>query len=57
MAHPKVTRRVGGKLWHLEDSGLTKSDAQALRRHLTGTEDKAAKITKSKDGYKVWWSK
>ncbi len=57
MAHPKETRKIGGRLWHLEDSGLSLSDANALLRHLVRTEDKKSKITKAKDGYKVWWSK
>ncbi len=37
MAHPKETRRIKGKVFHLEDSGLSRGDALALRRHLKHT--------------------
>lgn len=57
MAHPKQTRKFGGIEFHLEDSGLQKIDAQALKRHLSHTEDKKVRTTKHKDGWKVWWSK
>ena len=57
MAHPKVIKKVGKRVWHLEDEGLTHYDALALRRHLRKTEDKKAKINKNKDGHQVWWSK
>lgn len=57
MPHPKETRRIKGKLYHLEDSGLTKADALALRRHLKRTEDKLARTSKTKEGYQVWWHK
>lgn len=57
MAHPKVTKRFGKKLWHLEDSKLPVASARALKTHLISTEDKKAKINKTKDGYQVWWSK
>lgn len=56
MAHPKETKRSGGKLWHLEDSKLKLSEAKALRKHLVKTEDKSAKVIKEKDGYQVWWA-
>ena len=55
--HPKETKRLGGRLWHLEDSGLTKGDAGALSSHLRRTEDKRARIVKAKNGYQVWWAK
>lgn len=55
--HPKETKRSNGRLWHLEDSKLTMSDAQALARHLRKTEEKRARVTKAKDGYRVWWTK
>ena len=58
MAHPTETKRLGGHLWHLEDSGLKKVAALALKRHLVNTEDKRARVTKDKnDGYQVWWAK
>lgn len=57
MAHPKETKRLNGRLWHLEDQGLTKVDAGALKRHLIRTEDKRARLKKSKSGYEVWWAK
>lgn len=57
MAHPKVTRQASGRLWHLEDSRLTRTDALALKRHLVKTEEKRARIRKSTGGYEVWWAK
>ncbi len=57
MPHPKQTRRIGKRLHHLEDSGLTRSDANALKRHLSRTEDKKVRTHKGKDGYEVWWAK
>ncbi len=57
MAHPKVTHRFSGRLWHLEDQGLKLVEARALQKHLKSTEDKSARITKAKDGYRVWWAK
>ena len=57
MAHPKQTKRINGTLWHLEDSGLTLTDAKALVRHLRKTEDKKAMRVKTKSGYEVWWAK
>ena len=57
MPHPKETKRLRGRLWHLEDQGLTLSDAKALKRHLVNTEDKRARIAKTKDGRQVWWSR
>jgi hypothetical protein len=55
--HPKETKRLKGKLWHLEDENLSKSDAMALKRHLKRTEDKKSRTSKTKDGYQVWWAK
>ncbi len=55
MAHPKITSKFGGKVWHLEDSGLKLVAAQALAQHLRKTEEKLARVTKAKDGYRVWW--
>jgi len=57
MAHPTKTRRRDGKIWHLEDSGLTRVDANALVRHLKHTEDKLARKNSAPDGYEVWWAK
>lgn len=57
MPHPKQTKRIGGKLFHLEDTMPTKSSAKVLASHLRRTEDKKARITKTKDGHQVWWSK
>lgn len=57
MAHPIETKRLAGKLWHLEDSKLPKSDATALARHLRHTEDKLARINKGESGYQVWWAR
>jgi hypothetical protein len=61
MAHSKVTKRAEGKLWHLEDSGLTLSDAHALARHLRHTEDKRARVIAGPKGnlkrFQVWWAK
>ncbi len=57
MPHPKDTRRVNGKLYHLEDSGLSRGDAMALKRHLKNTEDKKVRTSKAPDGYQVWWAK
>ncbi len=57
MAHPKETKRLNGRVWHLGDSKLSKSEANALGKHLVHTEEKSARITKAKDGYRVWWSK
>ncbi len=55
--HPKETKRLHGRLWHLEDSGLTDVDARALKRHLVKTEEKRARIVKTKDGHEVWWAR
>ncbi len=55
--HPNKTKRLEGRLWHLEDSELTKADARALAGHLRRTEDKRARIVKTKQGYEVWWAK
>ncbi len=57
MPHPKETRRIKGKIFHLEDSGLTHNDAIALRRHLRHTEDKLARMSKAPNGYRVWWAR
>lgn len=57
MAHPKKTKKMEGDVWHLEDYGLKHSDAQVLARHLRHTEDKKARVIRSKDGCEVWWSK
>ncbi len=57
MAHPKVTKRIAGRLWHLEDSGLTSVEAKSLQKHLKHTEDKKSRITKVVGGYQVWWAK
>ena len=48
---------MDGKKWHLEDSNLSSCDAEALKRHLKKTEDKKARIHKTKDGNEVWWAK
>lgn len=55
--HPKETKRLGGRVWHLEDSGLKKVEANALSKHLKRTEEKRARTSKAKDGYQVWWAK
>lgn len=55
--HPKVTRRSGGRLWHLEDEKLPVTSARALKQHLTHTEDKKAKIVKVGRTYQVWWAR
>jgi len=57
MAHPKVTKRIDGRLWHLEDSGLPLVEARALKKHLRKTEGKKASYLKVEGGYQVWWSK
>jgi len=57
MAHPKETKRSGGKLWHLEDSGLKKPAAEVLKTHLIKTEDKKARKNKTSEGWQVWWAK
>lgn len=57
MPHPTKTKRIGGKLFHLEDSGLKLSEARALASHLRRTEDKNARIIKAKGGREVWWAK
>ncbi len=57
MPHPKYVKRYRGKLWHLEDSKLTISEARALRKHLVKTEDKRARITHTPEGHEVWWAK
>jgi hypothetical protein len=57
MAHPKITKRRSGKLWHLEDSKLPVSSARALVTHLRKTEGKKATFNKTKDGFQVWWSR
>jgi hypothetical protein len=55
--HPKVTKRLSGKLWHLEDTVKTKIAAESLRDHLKRTEEKKSRIVKTPNGYQVWWSK
>jgi hypothetical protein len=55
--HPRDTKRIKGRLWHKEDSGLTLVDAKALKRHLIKTEEKRAMRVKAKDGYEIWWAK
>lgn len=55
--HPNVKKRMGGRLWHLEDTVKTKLAADALKTHLVSTEDKKSKIVPIKNGYEVWWSK
>lgn len=57
MPHPIETRRRQGKIWHLEDKGLTLSEARALRKHLVRTEDKRATISNVDGKYQVWWAK
>jgi len=57
MPHPTETRRRKGKLWHLEDKGLTLVEARALQKHLKRTENKNATKNHTADGYQVWWSK
>jgi hypothetical protein len=57
MAHPKETKRVGHTVWHLEDSKLSYNAARALKTHLVNTEGKKARITKAKDGWRVWWAR
>ena len=56
MPHPTKTKKIGGKIWHLEDHGLPKPDAGALVRHLKNTEDKLARMNKAVGGYEVWWA-
>lgn len=57
MAHPKETRRVKGKIWHLEDKDLKLAEARALKKHLKKTEGKKANVFHTPTGYQVWWSK
>jgi hypothetical protein len=58
MPHPTKTRKIAGHTYHLEDSGLKRVDANALKTHLRKTEDKRARVSQSKDGtYGVWWAK
>lgn len=56
MAHPTITRKINGTLFHLEDSKLKKPEAKALAKHLRKTEEKKARIVKG-DGWEVWWAK
>jgi hypothetical protein len=56
MAHPKVSKKIGNRLWHLEDQHLTHGEALALRKHLSKTEEKHAKINKTSNGHEVWWA-
>lgn len=57
MAHPKETKRLGGRLWHKEDFGLTIVEARALAKHLRSREEKRARIHKTVSGYEVWWAR
>ena len=58
MPHPTKTKKIGGHIYHLEDSKLKRYEAEALKRHLRKTEDKRARISQAKDGsYEVWWAK
>lgn len=57
MAHPRQTRKHNGKVWHLEDSGLPKRNAQVLATHLKNTEGKLARVVKGEKGYEVWWAR
>ena len=58
MAHPNVTERRSGHLWHLEDSKLKRYEAESLAKHLRKTEEKRARIKQVKDGsYEAWWAK
>jgi hypothetical protein len=60
MAHPTDVKRLKGKLWHKEDSGLSLLDARALKRHLKKTEEKQARIftdSKKPGKHEVWWTK
>jgi hypothetical protein len=54
--HPKETKRLNSRLWHLEDTVQKKAYAEGLAQHLRRTEDKKARIEQTKDGYKVWWA-
>ncbi len=54
--HPKETKRLHGKIWHLEDTVHKKAYADGLANHLRHTEDKKARIEPTKEGYKVWWA-
>jgi hypothetical protein len=56
MSHPRDKKRIGGRIWHKEDSGLTLVDAKALEKHLRHTEDKDAMREKTPEGYEVWWA-
>lgn len=56
MAHPKETRRHKGKIWHLEDKGLTLVEARSIKKHLRKTEEKHARVSKTEKGYEVWWA-
>lgn len=57
MAHPKETKKLSGKTWHLEDEHLSLVAAKSLKSHLKKTEDKLARTNKTKEGYQVWWAK
>lgn len=57
MAHPNVIKYIKGKKYHLEDTVMTKTAAEALKTHLVKTEEKEAFFKKTKDGYNVWWAK
>ena len=57
MLHPKDTKRVKGKIWHLEDKKLTLVDARAIKARLKRIGDKKAKVTHTPQGYEVWWAK
>jgi hypothetical protein len=57
MAHPKVTKRLKGKLWHLEDEKLSPIEAKSLAKHLRKTEEKHARITTNCEGRQVWWAR
>lgn len=56
MAHPKTVSIRKGTTWHLEDEGLNRRDALALRAHLRNTEGKRASISKDGKHYKIWWA-
>ncbi len=55
--HPKETKVVNGKIWHLEDQRLSLVEAKALTKHLKRTEEKLANYNKTPKGYQVWWAK
>lgn len=56
MSHPKEIRLINGTKWHLEDSGLSKTAANALATHLRHTEGKYARVTPNALGFEVWWA-